>query len=333
LRYFGSKSSTLDAVVRASLSGIKVRTAADAFGGLGTIGSALRAEGIHVTTCDLLGMPHAFQHTRVVLARRPHYVALRRHLGLLTLADLLEHIRELSDHRTWIVREFAIKRKFFTRDNAARISGIWRNVVSWKAKGLLSKSEECHLVASLINSADRCANTAGTYYAYLKDWDRRAIKSFDFNWLEVPVSGVSGRAIQGDAIDILGGKSFDLLYLDPPYNSRDYSRYYHFPESLASLKRPRTDGNSMAGVPVVSPRVRSVREKSWGIDYVQRLVSTVQWNRCVLHYCEGAHIPLDDMMGMLSRYGRVNRLIIDAASYTTVSRSRASQHHIFIVDK
>ncbi|WP_165835724.1 DNA adenine methylase [Stenotrophomonas sp. SPM] len=333
MRYFGTKSSTLDAVVRASLSGIDARTAADAFGGLGTIGVALRNEGIQVTTCDVLGMPHAFQHTRVVLGRRPYYLALRQYLGVASVADLLLHIRELSDHRSWIVREFSTERKFFTRANAAKISGIWMSIASWKSKGLLSKSEECHLVASLVNSADRCANTAGTYYAYLKEWDRRAIKSFEFSWLDVPAAGPPGRAIRGDAIEVLGGDSFDLLYLDPPYNSRDYSRYYHFPESLASLKRPKTDGRSMAGVPILRSKGGNSREKSWSLEYVQRLVAAVQWRRCVLHYCEGAHVSLDHMREMLSCHGKVEALTIDAASYTTVPRSRASKHHLFIVDK
>jgi adenine-specific DNA-methyltransferase len=48
------------------------------------------------------------------------------------------------------------------------------------------------------------------------------------------VRGNGCTAARADAIDATrDAGSFDLLYLDPPYNSRQYAGYYHIPELLA----------------------------------------------------------------------------------------------------
>ena len=322
----------MDAVLRLSLAGAGIKTAADAFGGLGTIGAALRARNIHVTTCDLLKMPHAFQYSRIVSIRRPRYLAVRKSLGLKSSQEFQSYIGRLKSGRSWIVREFSDDRKFFLKQNASKIAGIWHALKSWKEEELLSKAEECHLVASLVNSADLCANTAGTYYAHLKKWDRRALRDFQFDWIPLSNGGISGRALLGDALESLAGKSFDLLYLDPPYNSRDYSRYYHFPESLASLERPKTNKDSAAGVPLIEGRNFGKATHAWVGDYVSKLIAAVNWGRCVLHYCDEAFVPLDVMREILSEYGVVEEYEVDALGYTTVSKRRGTMHRIFIVD-
>jgi len=47
-------------------------------------------------------------------------------------------------------------------------------------------------------------------------------------------TGRRGEAHRGDVNGLIGGLGhFELLYLDPPYNTRQYSAYYHVPEILA----------------------------------------------------------------------------------------------------
>ena len=105
--------------------------------------------------------------------------------------------------------EFSEQRMFFTADNAARIAGAWDSIRQWDDNRWLSVSERSHLLASLIDSADACANTAGTYYAYLKTWYRKALRPFSLELLEVPVGLPAGQAKRGDALDTLRGHQFD----------------------------------------------------------------------------------------------------------------------------
>lgn len=333
MRYFGSKSSTVKDVVGLALEGRRFRTAADAFGGLGIIGEALRNRGVRVTTCDVLSMPHAFQHSKVVCSARPRFLKVRRHLGLDSVGDVVGWLESRRNKQSWIVREFAKDRLFFKEENAIRIAGAWDEVRSWNERGLLSESERKHLVASLVNSVDAVANTAGTYYAHLKNLDRRAKRDFRLALLPVSAGRPVGSAILGDALESLQNRSFGLLYLDPPYNSRDYSRYYHLPESLSKLSRPHTDPNSRSGVPI---RIRSETQQfrqALKLDYIEQLVSRVRWRRLVVQYCEDGFIPLSGLRSCLSSHGQVREHRLNALGYTSKSRERITKHHVFIVDR
>jgi adenine-specific DNA-methyltransferase len=90
------------------------------------------------------------------------------------------------------------------------------------------------LLAAIIEGADRVANTAGVYASYMKRWQPNARRSFAIT-PERPVKGAQpAQAHLMDATE--AAKSIgavDLLYIDPPYNSRQYVAYYHIPEILA----------------------------------------------------------------------------------------------------
>lgn len=332
-RYFGSKHSSATQVAQLARKGFSGTTAADAFGGLGTIGAVLKGNGFKVTTCDVLKLPNAFQHARIVCQERPRFTRLRKATGLRTGADILDYLDTRRANRSWLVTEFSTERQFFTRDNAARIAGAWNAIKRWDEADLLTDSERKYLLASFLNSMDPCANTAGTYYAHLKQWHRKALKPFQMKWIPVQ-AGVAGcHALVGDAFEVLKGKQFDLLYLDPPYNRRDYSRYYHLPESLASLKRPDTNPDSASGVPMkildASPLIRKSAEAS----YLQELISSVRWKRLVVQYCEGAQIPMSELRDMLGSAGKLQEHVLPAPGYTTATRARQQKHHVFIVDE
>src|SRR5437588_3272216 len=68
----------------------------------------------------------------------------------------------------------------------------------------------------------------------MKRWQPNAQRPFSIS-IDAPVTG-KGRAIAylmdaAQAARTIG--EIDLLYIDPPYNSRQYVAYYHIPEILA----------------------------------------------------------------------------------------------------
>jgi adenine-specific DNA-methyltransferase len=333
MRYIGSKASTVDEVVRLATRGLQVKSAADAFGGLGTMAQVLRANGARVTTCDVLAMPHAFQFTRIGCSAPPRYRSVRYALGLRTTAELQEYLNTRTAARSWLVTEFAEQRRFFLPENASRIAGAWNAIKRWEDSGLLSRGERCHLVASLINSADLCANTAGTYYAYLKDWHRKAKRPFTFELMPIPRAGAKGEVLLGDALECLRGSKFDLLYLDPPYTQRDYARYYHLPESLAQLRRPKTNLDSLSGVPRDRSAASEHFQSALRLPYLSRLVTEVSWKRLVVQYCDNSFIAMKDLRGMLAEHGTMQEFKLLALGYTTRRQKRQLHHHVFIIDR
>jgi adenine-specific DNA-methyltransferase len=125
-------------------------------------------------------------------------------------------------------------RMYFTDENARRIDAARTTLHDWKQRALIDDDTFYVLLAAVIEGADRVANTAGVYAAYIKRWQPNALRPFVVT-AEPPISSRSRcEAHQADAEHVaraLG--AIDLLYVDPPYNTRQYAGYYHVPELIA----------------------------------------------------------------------------------------------------
>ncbi|HBO3498547.1 hypothetical protein IPC1122_09150 [Pseudomonas aeruginosa] len=332
-RYFGSKASTAHLVADIALRDYKDISVADAFGGLGNIGAEFKKRGCAVTACDLLHFPNSFQHTRLACTEPPTFSKILNKLNLKTHDEILTHLNQIRSNDSWLYHEYAEKRAFFTKSNADRINSAWREIANWKQAELLSIDEEKFLTASLLNSMDAVANTAGTYYAHLKNWNRKSIKDFHLDWFPGIINGPKGTAILGDALSCLSGKKFDILYLDPPYNNRDYSRYYHLPETLATYRESIIDPHSKCGQPLERPSKGPQIRNAMKLPYLLDLIDSVKWERLVIQYADGAYIPLEQLQKELTKFGRLKVHKIAALGYQSTKGTRRQIHHVFIIDK
>jgi adenine-specific DNA-methyltransferase len=125
-------------------------------------------------------------------------------------------------------------RMYFAEENAARIDAVRHRLHAWREAGLIGDDAFYILLAALIEGADRVANTAGVYAAYIKKWQPNARRALTLA-PEQPVRGARGStAHRADAAEVARRIGpVDLLYVDPPYNSRQYIGYYHVPEIIA----------------------------------------------------------------------------------------------------
>lgn len=332
-RYFGTKASTSGYIAQIVNQLIKTGSIADAFGGLGTIGAELKYHGHQVTTCDVLTFPHLFQVARVECNEIPSFQKLKASENFENEESILIYLNKQKAPKSWIVSEYSLKRKFFTEENAIKLAGIWNTIHKWDELELISYREKAFLIASLLNSMDNVANTAGTYYAYLKQFNRKSIRPLVFEWLEIKHGEHIGKAMLGDALSQLKGLSFDVLYLDPPYNRRNYANYYHLPETLAGLTRKKIKSSSLSGIPEDShPSAPYIRE-AMSMTYIKKIIESVNWNYLILHYCDNALIPLDIIRSNLEASGTLKEYIIPALGYTTKKHSRNTTHNVFVVSR
>jgi adenine-specific DNA-methyltransferase len=123
---------------------------------------------------------------------------------------------------------------YFTPANAGRIDAARERLDEWRRSGSVGEDAYFLLLAAIIEGADRVANTAGVYASYMKKWQPNARRAFTLD-IEKPIGGTRpAHAHLMDAAE--AAKSIgeiDLVYIDPPYNSRQYVAYYHIPEILA----------------------------------------------------------------------------------------------------
>lgn len=132
--------------------------------------------------------------------------------------------------------------KFFEMNDALCIGFIRDDLELNKDK--LNEKEFCILLTSLIYSADRSANTVGHYEAYIKKENLRS--TFKFELIQPIISDASDyrniKIYREDANELAKKIKCDIVYVDPPYSSRQYSRFYHVLENLVEWKKPELYG-------------------------------------------------------------------------------------------
>ena len=246
LRYIGNKTKLIPFIAGAlDELGIDGVTACDPFAGTASVASFLKTRGYSVSCGDIMAFSHALQWAYVVVDRVPDFSGLRREIGLDgdPLSGIIRHLNELQIRKGFIHQHFSPDgtgcaehdRRYFTPQNAALIDAARQRINEWSEAGLLTDGESYILITALLEAADRVANTTGIYAAYVKSWQPNALRQLR---LRPPalITGTGRRcqAYKGDALDLIRGLDpFDLLYLDPPYNTRQYVGYYHIPEIIA----------------------------------------------------------------------------------------------------
>jgi adenine-specific DNA-methyltransferase len=231
MRYIGNKTRLLPFILRTlEKEKIGVGSVHDAFAGTASVSRALKSEGWRVYSSDLLMSSYVFQRAYVVADRADP-----------ALEEMARDLSQLEPRSGFISHNFSpaggsvsAGRMYFTPENAGRIDASRETLEMWRKERSLDDDDYYLLLAAIIEGADRVANTAGVYASYMKRWQPNARRAFEIV-PERPVGGKgAARAYLMDAA--CAAKEIgevDLLYIDPPYNSRQYVAYYHIPEILA----------------------------------------------------------------------------------------------------
>lgn len=133
--------------------------------------------------------------------------------------------------------------KYFRYDDSKLIGFIREDIEVSYCAGKLNKHEYTILLASLLFSFDRCANTVGHYEAYIKGKEIRT--QFVFELIE-PIKTDNDISIyRTDSNELARTVSADVAFIDPPYNSRQYSRFYHVLETIVKWDKPVLYGTAM----------------------------------------------------------------------------------------
>jgi adenine-specific DNA-methyltransferase len=335
MRYIGNKTRLLP-FIRGTLRrlGIAPGVAHDAFAGTAAVGRALKLDGWRVLSSDVMTYSYVLQRAYVVASRTPSFAdlaaadpAVRQALGrrrasantagrhrLEAVGDYLA--RELEPETGFVTGHFAPAggRMYFTDDNARRIDAVRAALHRWRTGGLISDEAYYLLLAALLEGADRVANTAGVYAAWMKRWQPNALRPLTIT-PEPPVRGALGASANlADAAAVARQAGpIDLLYLDPPYNGRQYAGYYHVPELIARgwFDVPPTL-RGKTGLPVEAPghqRSPWCSSRTVGRELKELLAATGARHVLVSYNSEGI-LPareLRDALQAASAEGRVRR--------------------------
>jgi len=156
--------------------------------------------------------------------------------------------------------------KFFENSIAKKIGYIREDLEDRKSE--LNEKEYSILLASLIYSTDKVANTVGHFDAYIKKPIRK--KSFVINLIKT--EDFANVEIYREDANILARKiKGDVAYIDPPYNSRQYSRFYHIYDTLVKWEKPKLYGVALKPKPENMSKYCTVKAKDVFRDLIENL--------------------------------------------------------------
>lgn len=260
-RYIGSKHKLLDWIYTNVDELCEGNSFFDVFAGTGVVAQKFLASHKRVILNDFLYSNQIiyeafFNSNQVDFAR------------LETLAADLGVLAKQSKSQNYFDKHFGDK--FFSKRDARAIGYIRQQLKELLDSGRISQSEFYVLLASLIYSSDKISNTVGHYDAYIKG--SQIPDRFEFNLIQnVDTTRNQIEIIRGDANETAKTVKADIAFLDPPYNSRQYSRFYHVLENLAEWKKPKLFGTALKPEPQNMSEYSKTAASKVFADLVQNL--------------------------------------------------------------
>lgn len=328
MRYIGSKASTAqwltDFVAKHAPDATSL---SDPFAGTCTVSRAFKQAGYRVITGDLLKLSHTIQLATVGLNRPPGFAGLANRIAMNQIrANRIEavfgHLNALPERRRYLSKHFSASsgRMYFTDANAAKIDAIREEIAEWTINGSIDQAEEAYLLTALVFAADKVANTAGTYYAHLKALSRKAVKTIELVPPPLADNRKKNVCLLADARDVASRQFADVLYLDPPYNERDYGGYYHLPDSIVRNDHPTPRGRS--GAPEMRrTKISDFCRPAHAEAAFDRLVCDAKARYILVHYTTTGLIRHRAIMTGLKRRGPVTYRNLPVRAYSTTSET------------
>lgn len=296
MNYIGSKYSLLDFLKSTieTVTGYNDGTPyvfADLFAGTGVVGSEYKKKGCRVIANDI-------QYYSYVLSR--HYIGNDSSVDLI----LLDYLNNLPGIEGFVYKNYCAgsgsERNYFTDQNGKRCDAIRSELEKLLKEGRINEDTYFFYLASLINSIDKYANTASVYGAFLKHVKKSAQKVFVLEPLPI-INGIKGEVYNQDINTLVRNITGDVLYLDPPYNARQYCSNYHVLETIARYDNPVLKG--MTGLRDAAEQKSGYCSSRTVATVFEDLIANADFRYIFLSYNNEGLMSFETIQSIMSKYG------------------------------
>ena len=152
----------------------------------------------------------------------------------------------IDEYNTMVINEenymtMNFSNTYFSHDDCSKIGFIREDIETKYANKEINERERALLITSLLYAMDKIAKTCGHYDAYRKGVE------FDMHLeLLLPEASTTNnkknKCYNMDSNALAKKIVADLVYIDPPYNSRQYCDAYHLLENVARWEKPEVFG-------------------------------------------------------------------------------------------
>ena len=296
MNYIGSKYSLMDFLTAAITSVVGEnadnRSFADLFAGTGVVGSTFKQKGFNVIANDI-------QYYSYVLNK--HLIGNNPPIN----AEQIDYLNALKGTEGFVYKNYCVGsgsgRNYFTDENGKKCDSIRIELERLKNCGEIDEAQYYYLLASLINSIDKYANTASVYGAFLKKVKTSAAKEFKLELLPVVGGSEHNEVFNEDINSLIHRINGDILYLDPPYNARQYCTNYHVLETIARYDNPELHGKSgLREYQAQKSKYCSIRTV---VEEFEDLIRNAEFQYIFLSYNNEGLMPFDVIRKTMEQYG------------------------------
>jgi len=309
MRYLGNKSKHLEFIYNTFLEcvnklGLNNPTIFDAFGGTGSVTSFFNINNYNVISNDLNNYSYKLCYSRnSITIDDLLFNGLKMNLS--SVIDLLN----TKKHKGFIYynyspnKELKYERKYFTNENAEIIDGIRQQIEVWKHNKEITHDEYVFLVALLIENVSLYSNIPGTYGAFNTQWDSRSTRKFelDKNMVNYLLAKHKYNTYNEDIKMIIDKVKYDVLYVDPPYNERDYSAYYHVLETISMYDNPEINENK-TGTKKICKKSKWCNKTSCK-EELEYIIKNTNAKCIIMSYNNEGIMTTDEIKEIYNKYG------------------------------
>jgi adenine-specific DNA-methyltransferase len=322
MNYIGSKLSLLefiDETIMAVLAETGKMTTelvfADLFAGTGIVGSYFKRKDFKIISNDIQYYSYVLNERLIGNNENLEFKGLFGEVEALeknddNLEKVLEYLSKEPYRKGFIYENYCLEgtqgkefeRMYFNDHNAKKCDAIRYKISSWKETGKVDDREYYGLLSSLIYSMDQYANTASVYGAFLKKIKKTAQKELHLR----PYGSVYDNKKQNEVYnrnvnELIKEIEGDVLYLDPPYNHRQYDANYHILETIARNDDPEIKGKT--GLRKSDDQKSDFCSKRRSLDALEDLVDSANFKYIFLSYNDEGIIPMEEIERVFKERG------------------------------
>jgi adenine-specific DNA-methyltransferase len=233
----------------------------------------------------------------------------------------------VADSQYFITNSYSPKgnRMFFTETNATKIDGIRIDLEQMYKDLIFCREEYYFILASLLESVMGVSNTTGTYEAYLKNWDKRALKQFELSplILNKPAAINKNEIYNKDSNELIREIKGDILYIDPPYTVTEYNSAYHLLESIAKYDYPVVNG--ITGRRQDDNNKSKYTRKEQALKNFEDLFRQAQFEHILVSYSNQGLVSVQELGDLAKCFAKDNKVFIFEFPFREYKNIRTSQ--------
>lgn len=337
MRFIGNKENLIEKIYQVMIkNNIQGEIFFDFFAGTTSVGKFFKKKNYTVFSSDLLYFSYVLQKAYIENNQDPEFHKLLNKIDVQDntlfsspLEKVIEFLNKIPPKEGFIYRNYTPKgtenlkqrRMFYTEENGKIIDAIRIQIEEWKNKDLITENEYFILIACLIETVPYYANITGVYAAFQKKWDARALKKLTLRTIEIIKNTKNNRSYNKNSVDLIDLIETDILYLDPPYNQRQYAPNYHLLDTIAKYDEPEIKG--VAGLRNYTDQKSKFCNPKTALEELETIARKAKYKTIILSYNTEGIMKQEDIISLLQKFGKVKLEEIEYLRYKSNNNGEA----------